>query len=276
MAVVVNTLEDLTKALDEHPEWVDALRARLLPGEVSETPRRLDAFIAKVDAYLEANDRRIETIEEQTAAIKEETAAIKEETATIKEELKVYKEELKVYKEELKILKERNDAFEKRTEALERHMRNFERRFDRQEAASGFLKGTLLEERIIKRADQIAEDMGLTRTKTLTEADRSEMIRNNDTSGIAPGSLKSFRWMDLGMEAADQNGAPCYIAAEISYTVDDRDVNRAVRGAQLFTRFTGLPARAAVIGVRIDKRIEDRIEAGDVFYWQADEDILPR
>ena len=36
MAVVVNTLEDLTKALDEHPEWVDALRARLLPGEVSE------------------------------------------------------------------------------------------------------------------------------------------------------------------------------------------------------------------------------------------------
>ena len=198
MAVVVNTLEDLTKALDEHPEWVDALRARLLPGEVSETPRRLDAFIAKVDAYLEANDRRIETLEEQTAAIKEETAAIKEE---------------------IKILKERNDAFEKRTEALERHMRNseqrFEQRFNRQEADSGFLKGTLLEERIIKRADQIAEDMGLTRTKTLTEADRSEMIRNNDTSGIAPGSLKSFRWMDLGMEAADQDGAPCYIAAEI-------------------------------------------------------------
>ena len=264
MAVVVNTLEDLTKALDEHPEWVDALRARLLPGEVSETPRRLDAFIAKVDAYLEANDRRIETLEEQTAAIKEETAAIKEE---------------------IKILKERNDAFEKRTEALERHMRNseqrFERhmrnseqRFDRQEADAGFLKGALLEWKIFKMASIVVEDLGLIWTKTLTQAELLEMTRNNDTSDIAPGSLKSFKRMDLGMEAADQHGAPCYIAAEISYTVDDHDVNRAVRGARLFTRFTGLPARAVVIGVRRDNLIQDRIEAGDVFYWQADEDIM--
>ena len=256
MAVVITTIEDLTKALDEHPEWVDALRARLLPGEVSETPRRLDAFIAKVDAYLEANDRRIETLEEQTAAIREE---------------------IKVAKEEIKILKERNDAFEKRTEVLERHVRNSEQRFDRQEGDAGFLKGALLEWKIFKMASLVVKDMGLIWTRTLPKAELLEMIRNNDTSGIAPGSLRSFELMDLGMEAADQQGAPCYIAAEISYTVDDRDVDRAVRGARLFTRFTGLPARAAVIGVRRDKLIEDRIEAGDVFYWKADEeDMLPR
>ena len=152
----------------------------------------------------------------------------------------------------------------------------FERRFARQEADSSFLKGALFEGKIREMVSLIVTGMGLIWKRTLTKAELLEMIRNNDTSGIAPGSLESFKLMDLGMEAADQDGAPCYIAAEISYTVDDRDVNRAVRGARLFTRFTGLPARAAVIGVRSDKLIEDRIEAGDVFYWQADEDILPR
>ena len=160
------------------------------------------------------------------------------------------------------MLKERNEAFKEREREAE--------------ALSKWIRDDILERKILMAADMFVEDLGLHWTRTLTEADRSEMIRNNDTSGIAPGSLKSFRWMDLGMEAADQNGAPCYIAAEISYTVDDRDVKRAVNGAQLFTRFTGLPARAVVIGVNIDERIQDRIEAGDVFYLPADEDIMPR
>ena len=250
---VINTIEDLTQALDEHPEWVDALRARLLPVEVSETPRRFDNFIAKMDAYLEANDRRIEILEAQTEAIREE----------------------------IQILKERHDAFIKRTEVLERHVRNLERRFERQEKDAGFIKGELFERRILAIADMAAEDMGLTWTRTLTGADLLEMTRNGDTSGIARGRLRSFRLMDLGMEAADQDGAPCYIAAQVSYTVDDRDVNRAVDGARLLTRFTGLPARAAVIGVRSDERIQGRIEAGDVFYWKAaeedeEDDLLPR
>ncbi len=264
---VINTIEDLTQALDEHPEWVDALRARLLPVEVSETPRRLDNFIAKVDAYLEANDRRIEILESQTEAIREETEILKERhDAFIKR---------------TEAIEKRTDALEKRTDALERHVRNLERRFERQEKDAGFIKGDLFERRILAIADMAAEDMGLTWTRTLTGADLLEMTRNGDTSGVARGRLRSFRLMDLGMEAADQDGAPCYIAAQVSYTVDDRDINRAVDGARLLTRFTGLPARAAVIGVRSDERIQGRIEAGDVFYWKAaeedeEDDLLPR
>ena len=43
------------------------------------------------------------------------------------------------------------------------------------------------------------------------------------------------------------------------------------------TRFTGLPARAAVIGLGKDNRILGQIEAGDVFYCELEEeDIMPR
>ena len=271
---VINTIEDLTQALDEHPEWVDALRARLLPVEVSETPRRLDAFIAKVDAYLEANDRRIEILEAQTEAIREEIQILKERhDAFVKRTEEIAKRTEEIAK--------RTEEIAKRTEVLERHVRNLERRFERQEKDAGFIKGELFERRILTIADMVADDLGLTWTRTLTAADLLEMIRNGDTSGIARGRLRSFRLMDLGMEAADQDGAPCYIVAQVSYTVDDRDVNRAVDGARMLTRFTGLPARAVVIGVRSDERIQGRIEAGDVFYWKAaeedeEEDLLPR
>ncbi len=111
----------------------------------------------------------------------------------------------------------------------------------------------------------------------MAEEELYEMVDSRDTSDIAPGRLKSFKTADLVLKGVDQKGGPCYIAAEVSYTVDERDTVRAVSAAQLLTRFTGLPARAAVVGVRKDDCIQGQIEAGEVFYWAIDEDdALPR
>ena len=62
----INTIEDLIQILDEKPEWVDALRARLLTPELLDLPEKftkfvanMDAFVAKVDAFVAKVDKFI-------------------------------------------------------------------------------------------------------------------------------------------------------------------------------------------------------------------------
>ena len=227
---VINTIADLIRVLDEHPEWQDAMRSRLLTSGVLEMPQRLDAY----EQHLKNLDRRLEA-----------------------------------YEQHLKYL-------DRRLETLERRLENIDRRLDRQSTDMAFIKGELFERRARLTAKVIASEMGLTWKRTLTGDDIEELIGAHDTSDIATGRLKSFRLMDLAMEAVDREGNPCWIAVEASCTVDTRDTTRALDSARLLTRFTDLPARAAVIGIRKDDRILGQIEAGDVFYCEAGEDILPR
>ena len=49
----INTMEDLIRLLDENPEWLEALRSRLLTRELLEMPQTLARFI-------ETTNRRFE------------------------------------------------------------------------------------------------------------------------------------------------------------------------------------------------------------------------
>ena len=112
------------------------------------------------------------------------------------------------------------------------------------------------------------------RTKTLSREDLWDLIDSADTSGIPTNELRSFRRADLVMEATDQAGETCYIAVEISFTVNGRDTTRAIRNAEFLTRFTDKRAYAAVSGVHRDNRVQDSIESGDVFWYEMDRGVL--
>ena len=117
-----------------------------------------------------------------------------------------------------------------------------------------------------KQAMFIAEDLGLEYEKQLTQREVRDLVRNQDTTGIAPGDLRSFRNADMIIEAADAAGQLNYIAVEVSFTADQRDTDRPIRNAGYLTRFTGQPAHAVVAAVRIDNRIHGIIESGQI-YW---------
>ena len=86
--------------------------------------------------------------------------------------------------------------------------------------------------------------------------------------------MLSFRRADIIMEAADPDGASSYIAVEVSYTVNERDVSRAVRNVGLLARFTGKPAHAVVAGLRLDDRVESAVASGAVFWHEMDAHAL--
>ena len=88
-----------------------------------------------------------------------------------------------------------------------------------------------------------------------------------DTAGIPQNELDSFEDADIIIEAERRDTSEIhYIAAEVSYTAGQRDVDRAIRNAAFLTRFTGQPAHAAVVGRRARAAIMPLIESGAV-YW---------
>lgn len=138
----------------------------------------------------------------------------------------------------------------------------------------GILKGAHARSAALRETPFIASEMGFRWVKDLTAFDLWGLIDDADTSGIPTNELRSFRRADLIIEATDQDGNPCYIAVEISFTANGRDTSRALRNAGFLIRFTGKHAYSAVVGLRRDDRIQDLIDSGEVFWYQLDPEVL--
>ena len=159
-------------------------------------------------------------------------------------------------------------------EAIERRFEAVDVRFDRLERDLAPINAEHARLAAAREAALIAEDSGLTFIRTLSDAEIRDLVQSSDTAGISVNDLRSFRLADLILEAHDSSGESCYLAAEISFAANGRDTARAIRNAGLLTRFTGWPAYAAVAGLRHDDRIRDRIEAGQVAWYQLDAHAL--
>ena len=114
----------------------------------------------------------------------------------------------------------------------------------------GPVKAAHVRNAALREVADIARSIGCTLVKVLGPEEVYDLHRGKDTSGISIDQLKSFRYGDLIIEATDINGSTCYIAVEVSYTVDKRDTSRSVRNAEFLTLFTDRPAFAGVAGVR--------------------------
>ena len=210
-ATKIDTIEDLIRVLDDHPEWLEAMRARLLTRELLELPQRLAEFI-------EAANQRFDRVE----------------------------------------------ARQDRAETL------LGKLIDN----VGNLKGAHAKSVAKEEADIIANSLGLRLTRLLTGQEVGELALGQDAADLPRNELLSFRRADIVMEAADADGAPCYVAVEVSYTVNGRDTTRAVRNADMLTRFTGKPARAVVAGLQIDDRVRSDVESGAIFWHEMVEDAV--
>ena len=146
---------------------------------------------------------------------------------------------------------------------------NIEARLDRIEGDTGALKGDFARTRTVQDAAGIASDMGLQFVRTLSSDELRDMAGNTLPRDIG----RSFRNADLVIEATDGTGAR-YIATEIPFTADRRSCDRAIRNADLITRFTGKAAQAAIASVRNDREAAEVVESGDM-YWHPLEDRTP-
>ena len=228
----IDTIEDLVRVLDEHPEWRDALRSRLLSRELLEMPAQLAGFIAATREQFAAIDKRFTAIDERFTAIDERFTAIDERFTAIDRQFAAAAAERQSMRDDI-----------------------------------GILKGAHARDVAERRVGLIARSLGLRDRRLLGGADLFDLARNAGAA-MHSSEIQSYVEADLVFEAEDDRGGIQYVAVEVSYTANGRDTSRAMRNAALITRFTERPCRPVVASLRIDDRIADAIEAGRLSWYR--------
>ena len=235
----IATVEDLVRVLDRHPQWLEALRGRLLTRELLEMPQKLAEFAAAAERRFAAVEGRLDTLERR----------------------------LELVERRLELVERRLEALERRVEALERQMQQI--RID-----IAPLKAAHARTAALREADLMAEEQGLEFVRTLDQEEIRDLVRSSDTDGISRHEMRSFRLADIMLCATDAAGEECYLAVEVSYTANGRDTTRAQRNARFLTRFTGQRAFAVVAGLRFDERIRRDVESGAVAWYRLSPEVL--
>ena len=287
----INTIEDLVRVLDENPEWLEALRMRLLTRELIELPRRFAEFAASVDQRFDEQGKVLDehtetlaehgktlaehgkTLDEHTVTLAEHGRTLDEHTVMLTEQGKVLAEHTVTLAEHTVMLTEQGKVLAEHGEMLVKHGEDIvevkrEVRLLRDDV--GDLKGPRAEEETGKDIDFIAEQLGLTLTRVLTRDDLRALLPSKPLPGLPSKVRHSFTKADYVAEAVDESGETRYIAVEASYTVNGRDTDRAIRNAGILTQLTGKAARAVVAGYRIDDRQRPIIESGRVFWHELE------
>lgn len=232
----IDTVQDLFRILDENPEWLEALRAKILTKELLELP-------------------------ENHAALAADVAVLTARVDALTAELAAFTTEMRAFAEEMR-------AFAK---AANRRLDNIDARFNRMENDNSDIKGDSAERKAAREIANIVEDLGKIWVRNLSREEIYALERAANIQGIPRGHLRSYRGADIIAEALEaDDDAPCYVVVEASYTANGRETTRAIRSAGLLSRFSGKPAYPIIAGVRVDNETREAIDAGEIQYYELE------
>ena len=195
-----------------------------------------------------------------------------DEQRQVNEGQRQFNEEMRSFRDEQLLVNEEMRSFRDEQLLVNEEQRQVNARVDRRlrsiENDIGEIKGGHARAETIRRADIIASAMNLIYERTLSAGELDDMARENADSAIARNELESFAKADLVIKAKDGSRLTNYVAVEISYTADQRDTGRAIRNADLLTRFTGRPAYAVIASVKNDFAVNDLIGKGAIRWYE--------
>ena len=260
----IDNIEDFLRIVREDEGLRSAVRRELLTEELLELPARVASMSKTQDAMLETQNsilKELADLRQTQNSILKELADLRQTQNSILNDLADLRQtQNSMLKTQDSMLETQNSLLTTQNAILER-LGSVENDTKQNTTHIGELKGLFMERAAREDAPIITSDMGLRWQKTLGRGELSviadEAQRDNLAVGISRDNMRRFRRADLVVEAADSNGATRYIAVEVSYTADDRDTERATRHAEYLTRFTSVPAYAAIASVHIDNRIKD-------------------
>ena len=282
---IINDIADLYRILDEQPQWKEALRNQILGAELLAVPQRLAQLteqihelrefmgqlaqtaaehtrqLVELRQITEEHTRQLvelrQTAEEHTRQLAEHTRQLTELTAQVKELRAIAEENTRQLVELRQIAESQARQLEDHTWHLadmRRISENHTARMDRMESDFGEIKGMLAESRLDRTSLLIAANLDLYRPVLVPNSELEEYAQQ---LGLERSTRISFVNADLVFTAQFRD-TTVGCAVEISWTIDQRDLDRARRNAELFQQATGARTYAVVTG----QRYEDNL------YWQ--------
>ena len=266
-ALEIATVDDLVRVLDDHPQWLEALRQRLLTREVLDLPQQLADFAAATERRFEVQGRQLEAQGRQLEGLTGQVEVQGRQLEAQGRQLGGLAGKVEAQGHQIGELTDRLGKVECRLGSVEGQLNKL--RDD-----IGPIKAAHVSNAARRLAYRMAEKQGLELVDFLEWKDLGAMVQSSDTHGISDGDLESFRIADMVLRATGPDGSECYVAVEVSYTANGRDTRRAIRNAQFLTRFTGLRAYAVVAGLRFDNRILEAVESGAVAWFELPAEVL--
>ena len=241
MAFAVQDFHDLSRLLDEHPEWQAELRRRVLTDELLELPalvRRIAEGQARTDGQLATLTARVGSLAGHL------------DTLTVR--VDSIAERLDALTARVDALTARVDALVVQVQALTVAMGDLQATVQTQGARLDAAIGELVEARYERRAGAYFSHLAR-RVRVLDRSTLADLLEDAVEEGrIAKGDRRDVMHADLVLTGRRrEDGADLYLVAEVSVGIGVDDVRRAADRAAVMARL-GRPAVAVVAGERID------------------------
>ena len=228
----INDVSDLIRILNESPEWRQAVRGAILGEEFSRLPEQLAAFIDATNKNFEAVNQQFQVVNQRLDRLETDVAELKADMVEVKTDVA----ELKTGMAE-----------------LQRGQNRLAGRMDR-----GL--GLNYEFRVGNSIHSLANrylDLGQTRLLHGARADYHTQFLNSLSVARNHGLISARQFgeileLDLVLAARRQSdGSPVHVAAEVSITIDDSDIERAARRGEMLSAAVNQTVIPVVIGVNI-------------------------
>jgi hypothetical protein len=211
-------LRELPRVLEQDPQFVV-----FIEGILSEKFPRRDEFARLLDeftSFRQETRERFDRVDADISEIKADVAVLKTDVAVLKTDVAVLKTDVAVLKTDVAVL--RTDVGDLKGENLERRYR------ERPYTYFG---------RILRRIKRVNEDELF---HLLDDAADRQLIADDEVEDI--------RLLDVIALGRNAQGQLTYLAIEVSSVVDEHDVDRAIRRANVLARATGIPSLPVVAG----------------------------
>lgn len=285
----INTMEDLMQLLDGNPEWLEAVRARVLTRELLELPelfRQQRADFAQLTAefaqyradfarHLERFDRLLAEVAQLRADFVQHLAQFDRLAVEFAQHRAEFVRHLERFDRLLDEFAEHRSEFARhqerfmqladefaqhRAEFIE-HRRELSRDLSQVKAGHALYMSS-------RMGPHFAQELGLWYRRKVEMEELARMTHNR--TELTRGQRKSFNLSDLVFVAAEEDGEECYVVVEVSYTANGRDSQRALEHAGMLTRFTGQRALAAVAATRYDYDLQPLLDSGRLHWLELE------
>ena len=230
----INDINDLARILREKPEWVSTLRNLLLSQELLELPEKFAQFVQTTNDNFQLVNRRLDRLEDDVGILKEDVSVLKEDMGLVKQDLNLVKQDLNQVKENL------NRVNGKMDNALGA---NYEFKIQRN---IGSIAGQYLNLRRVRVQQGPRTDRDPRLEELLEQAEDQQLITKEQ--------YLDLQRLDLVFTGRQQDRTgETTVAAEISITIGNNDIERAARRAQALNQALNQEVIPVVIGAHIDE-----------------------
>ena len=249
-------LAELTRRLEELAAWVETL---------AQAQARTEERVAHLEERVSQIEDRLGRVEEALVRLAEAQARTEERVAHLEERVSQIEDRLGRVEEALVRLAEAQARTEERVGRLEEAVAHLAEaqarteavlqalivRVDRLEIRLGRLEGRELERYYRERAPAIFGQAGFSRVRVVPIEEVAGRLDDLEEQGhVGPEDRLRLLRTDLFVQARRQ-GREIWLAVEVSSTIDDKDVERAVKSAELLARLFKVEAQPVVAGHRL-------------------------